>query len=212
MSHAAVIDFAVEEPQPDEPPALRRMRLVSRVLEILFLVLAIGFGLVAGAMILDFIIPYAGDGISLGPKGGAVRVFLPWAHVPRHPPLPAGYLSPEAMPVIQRLAQVPVGLLNAVPIFLLFWSLRRLFGLYAKGVVFAQDNARSLKHVGAALIVMAVAPWLGHTVLSSLHLAIDQAWMHASSLQELVLGAMVYVIAQVMQVGRELEDEQRQIV
>jgi hypothetical protein len=126
--------------------------------------------------------------------------------------LPPHYVAVVDMPLVQRLAHVPVGLLNAAPIVVLFWSLRRLFGLYAKGVVFAPQNARSLKHIGAALIVLAVAPWLGHTVLDSLHLAIDRAWMHASSLQELILGAIVYVIAQVMQLGRELEEEQRQFV
>jgi hypothetical protein len=211
MSQAAVIDFAAEALQPQPPPRLRRMRLVSRGLEILFLILAIGAGVLASALILDFIVPYAGDAISLGPKGGLVRLYLPWAHF--HPqPLPAGYIAPESMPAIQRLAQVPVGLLHAVPIVVLFWSLRRLFGRYARGVVFSPGNARSLKHVGAALIVIALAPWLGHTLLSTLHLAIDMIWAHASSLQELVLGAMVYVIAQVMQVGRELEDEQRQFV
>ena len=213
MSQAAVVDFAIETPQPDPPPALRRMRLVSRGLELLFLVLAIGFGLIALTLLLDFIVPYAGDAISLGPKGGLVRVLAPWGHpLHPHPPLPAGYLSPEAMPVVQRLAQAPVGLLHAAPMVLLFWNLRTLFGLYAKGVVFAPDNARSLKHVGAALIVIAIAPWLGHTFLSSLHLAIDQAWMHGSSIQELILGAIVYVIAQVMQLGRELEEERSQFV
>lgn len=213
MSQAALIDFAAETPQPDPPPALRRMRLVSGGLEILFLVLAVGSGLLAAIMILDFVVPYAGDAISLGPQGGMLRVTVPWGHpLHPHPPLPAGYISPEAMPVVQRLAQVPVGLLHAVPIVLLFWNLRRLFGLYAKGIVFAPENARSLKHVGAALIVIAIAPWLGHTVLDSVHLAVDKAWAHASSLQELVLGAVVYVIAQVMQLGREIEEERSQFV
>jgi hypothetical protein len=207
MSQAVVIDFATEPPQPATP--LRRMRLVSRGLEILFLVLAVATALLAGALIFDFIIPYAGDHVAMGPAGGLVR----WAPRLTHPiPLPPHYIAVSDLPVVQRLAHVPVGLLHAVPIVLLFWSLRRLFGLYAKGVVFAPDNARSLKHVGAALIVIAIAPWLGHTVLDSLHLAIDKAWMHGSSLQELVLGVIVYVIAQVMQLGRELEEERSQFV
>jgi hypothetical protein len=205
MSQAVVIDFAIEEPHPSA--ALRRMRLVSRGLEILFLILAVGLGLVATAVIFDFVVPYAPKLISLGPSGGLLTIGPPQAH-----PLPAHYVAVGDLPVVQRLAHVPVGLLHAVPMFLLFWNLRRLFGLYAKGVVFAPDNARSLKHVGAALIVIALAPWLGHTFLNSLHLAIDQAWMHGSSIQELILGAIVYVIAQVMQLGRELEDEQRQFV
>jgi hypothetical protein len=210
MSQAAILDFAVETPDP--PPELRRIRWVSQGLEWLFLALAIGTGVLATALIFDFIVPYLGDDFALGPQGGLLRVGPWWAPSYPHHPLPAGYISPEAMPTIQRLAQAPVGLLHAAPMVLLFWNLRRLFGLYAKGVVFASDNARSLKHIGACLIVIAVAPWLGHTVLDSLHLAIDKAWMHGSSIQELILGAIVYVIAQVMQLGRELEDERSQIV
>jgi hypothetical protein len=211
MSQAAILDFAVEAPDP--PPELRRIRWISRGLEWLFLILAVGTGLLASILIFDFIVPYLGDAFSLGPQGGGLRVGVPWGHpLHPHPPLPAGYLSPEAMPVVQRLAQVPVGLLHAVPMVVLFWSLRHLFGLYAKGVVFAPDNARSLKHVGGALIVIAIAPWLGFTFLNSLHLAIDKAWFHGSSLQELILGAIVLVIAQVMQLGRELEEERSQFV
>ena len=204
MNQAVVVDFALAEPRLSA--ALRRMRLVSRALEILFLVLTVGFGLVASVAILDFVVPYAPHLVALGPAGGLLTIG-PQPHA-----LPPHYVTVGAMPPVQRLAHVPVGLLHAAPTVLLFWSLRRLFGLYAKGVVFAPDNARSLKHVGGALIVIAIAPWLGHTVLNSLHMAIDQAWMHGSSIQELILGAIVYVIAQVMQLGRELEEERSQFV
>ena len=132
--------------------------------------------------------------------------------LPHLPPLPRHYVLVSTMSLVQRLAHVPVGLLNAVPLIFLFWSLRRLFGLYAKGVVFAPDNARSLKHVGAALIVMAVAPFLGVQFLSALHLVIDRQWLHGSTVQELILGVIVYVIAQVMQLGREIEEERSQFV
>jgi len=207
MSQAVVIDFAVEEPAPLPPSAaLRRMRLLSRGLAILFLVLAVGLGLVGSAVILDFIAPYAPNLIALGPAGGLLTIGPPTHALPPH------YVAVGAMPRVQRLATAPVGMLHVVPMFLLFWNLRRLFGQYAKGVVFAPDNARSLKHVGAALIVIAIAPWLGHAFLRSLNLAIDQAWAHGSSIQELVLGAVVFVIAQVMQLGRELEEERSQFV
>jgi hypothetical protein len=213
MSHAAVIDFAAEAPEPDPPPELRRIRLVSHGLEWLFLLLAVGTTLIAGALIFDFAVPYLGDQFAMGPTGGALRVFVPWGHpLHPHPPLPPHFIAVSDMPLVQRLFHVPVGLLHAVPMVLLFWSLRNLFGLYARGVVFAPDNARSLKHVGAALIVIALAPWLGHTFLASLHMAIDNAWLHGSSLQELILGAIVLVIAQVMQLGRELEEERSQFV
>ena len=52
MSQTVVVEFAAEEPPP--PAALQRMRRVSRGLEILFLVLAVSFGLVGSALILEF--------------------------------------------------------------------------------------------------------------------------------------------------------------
>jgi hypothetical protein len=201
-----VIDFAAEEPEADAP-ALRRIRWVSRGLEMLFLVLSAGWCLLSAPLILAFVFPYAGNLVSLGPSGGLLT--LPGAP---HQPLPPGYVTPGEMPMVQRLAHVPVGLLHAIPTFILFFSLHRLFGAYAKGVVFTPRNARRIKHIGAALAVSAVAPFLGFTFLNSLGLAIDHSWMHGTSVQELVLGAVVYVIAQVMQLGRELEDEQRQFV
>lgn len=204
MSQAVILDFATEE--PEAPAALRRMRWVSRGLEILFLVLAVGFGLLAAAGILDFIVPYAGNAFTIGPRGGLLNIGAP------HFQPPAGYISPSAMPVAQRLAHVPVGLLHAVPTFILFWSLRRLFGLYAKGIVFAPQNARHIKHIGAALAVSAVTPFLGFSFLNSLGLAIDHSWAHGTSIQELVLGAIVYVIAQVMQLGHQIEEERSQFV
>ncbi len=203
MSQAVIVDFAAGE--AEAPAALRRMRWVSRGLEILFLVLAVGFGLIATAAILDFIVPYAGDTLTLNPKGGFITLGP-------HPHLPPGYIAPGAMPVVQRLAHVPVGLLHAAPTFILFWSLQRLFGLYAKGIVFAPENARHIKHIGAALAVSAVAPFLGFSFLNSLGLAVDHTWAHGASVQELVLGAIVYVIAQVMQLGREIEEERSQFV
>jgi hypothetical protein len=215
MSQAVVVDFAAEEPPsfPSPPGALKRMRLVSRGLEWLFLALAVGTALIAGALIFAFIVPFMGDQFAMGPTGGMLRVLVPWGHpLHPHPPLPPHFIAVADMPLVQRMAHVPVGLLHAVPMVLLFWSLRHLFGLYARGVVFAPDNARSLKHVGAALIVIALAPWLGHTFLAGLHLAIDNAWLHGSSLQALILGAIVLVIAQVMQLGRELEEERSQFV
>lgn len=204
MSQTAVIDFAVAEPEP--PAALRRMRLASRGLELLFLALSVGWSLIAAAGILDFIVPYAGNALTLGPAGGLLNIGAPHFHPP------AGYIAPGDMPVVQRLAHVPVGLLHVVPTFVLFWSLKGLFGAYAKGVVFAPRNARRIKAIGVALAVGAVAPFLGFTFLNSLGLAIDHSWMHATSLQKLVLGVMVYVIAQVMELGRELEEERSQFV
>ena len=36
---------------------------------------------------------------------------------------------------------------------------------------------------------------------------VDMAWFHASEAQALVMGAVLFVIAQVMEVGREIEQD-----
>ena len=79
-------------------------------------------------------------------------------------------------------------------------------------VVFARENACHIKWIGVGLAIHAVAPFAGVQFLRALHLVIDHQWMHGSSLQELVLGAIVYAIAQVMQVGREIEEDRSQFV
>ena len=201
MSQAVVVDFIVQAPRPSA--ALRRMRVVSRCLEILFLALTVGFAFVGGAVIFDFIVPYA-DVIADCPYGGLITIA---PHV-----WPLDCLAIGNMTTAQRLAHAPCGLLLLMPILLLFWNLRRLFGLYARGMVFAPDNARRLKHAGAALIVLGIAPLMNHAFLAGLNLAINQIWIQASDVQELILGAIVYVIAQVMQLGHELEEERSQFV
>jgi hypothetical protein len=202
MSEAVVIDLVVKEPRP--PAALRRMRLVSRCLEILFLALAVGFGLVGAAVILDFIVPYAPNVLAACPYGGLISI----------PPrvFPAPCVAVGDMPTMQRLVHAACGMLLLAPMVLLFWNLRRLFGLYATGVVFAPDNARRLKTVGAALVFLGLAPLFNQILLTSLHLAIGRTWIEGSNIQELILGAIVYVIAQVMQVGHELEEERGQFI
>jgi hypothetical protein len=202
MNQAVVIDLVAREARPPGP--LRRMRLVSRGLEVLFLALAVGFSLVGAAVVFDFVVPYAPDLIAACPSGGLLVI---GPHV-----WPAHCVGVGAMPTVQRLAHAACGPLLLVPMVLLFWSLRGLFANYAKGVVFAPDNARSLKHVGAALIFLGVVPLLNHAFLASLHVAIERTWIQESNIQELILGAVVYVIAQVMQLGRELEEERSQFV
>ena len=66
MSQTMVIDFAAENPRLPEP--LRRIRLVSRGLEILFLILSVAAGLILGALILAFIIPYTGGHFAHRPR------------------------------------------------------------------------------------------------------------------------------------------------
>jgi len=51
-----------------------------------------------------------------------------------------------------------------------------------------------------------------HLALSATGYEIDRNWAHMVSLQELVLGGVVFVVAGVMQVGREIEEDREGFV
>ena len=200
MSHAVIVDFAGPEPEPT--PVHRRIRLTSRALAWLFTGLMVLWGLFCLLLTAALLLPAVGRYVGIGPAGMLLSF----------PRLPPPFVPLSSLPVIQRLAHVPPGLINFMPPLAIFWSLRRLFGLYARGVVFSRDNARCIQWIGVALVVKAVAPGLAVLFLTSLHMAIDHQWAHASSLQELILGGVVYVIAQVMQVGHEIEEDRSQFI
>jgi hypothetical protein len=195
-----VLDLAFE---PPPSPAPRRMVLASRALELLFAALFVLFGLIAAGLMLSFFVPAMGEHVFLGPRGGQVV----W-----NGPAPRGYLMVSGLPLMQRLAHMPIGVLNAAPTLIVLFGLHRLFGLYARGVVFARENAAYLKLIGGGLVFSALAPGLGVFLLTSLGLVIDRVWLHPSTFQALVLGGIVYVIAEVMQLGREIEEDRKGFV
>ena len=66
--------------------------------------------------------------------------------------------------------------------------------------------------MGFCLILDAAAPFLCHLVLSATGYEIDRMWAHMAAAQELVLGAVVFVIAAVMQAGHEIEQDREGFV
>jgi Protein of unknown function (DUF2975) len=196
---AAIVD--ISPPQPVAPPSVRKIRIASRALEWLFTGLlaafialtAVGFG------VLFF---YHGTMIAFGPKGGVIGTGQ----------LPPGYLPLRDWRLDQRLAYAPVWLVRSVPTIGLFSCLRALFRLYGAAEVFTERTARLIRWMGVWLIADAVAPLLCHLVLSATGYEIDKAWAHATSVQEAVLGAVVFVIALVMQAGHEIEEDREGFV
>jgi hypothetical protein len=204
MAH--VLELKPAEAPPTHP-AHRRIQWASRALAILFTLLVVFFGAVAFVIISAFAVPWAGGHVAIGAVGMWLNIGAPVA-----PPPPPGYFPVGSLPLAQRGAYVAVGLVRALPELLIFWSLRQLFTLYSKGVVFAPQNTAQIKWLGVWLAVDAVAPFACHLFLTGVGLEIDHRWAHFSSVQELVLGGIVYVIAQVMEVGRQIEDERSQFV
>jgi hypothetical protein len=198
---ASVIDLA-PPPRVGPTASYRKIRAASRVLKILFAVLLVFF-VVLMFVSLWILLFYQGTHIAIGPRGGLISF--------------DGRLPPDFNPfrdwrLDQKLAYVPVVVVRAVPSLVLFWQLRRLFRLYGQGVVFAARNAALIKAMGACLIADAIAPFACHVVLSATGYEIDRMWAHQRAVQELVLGAVVFVIALVMQAGREIEEDREGFV
>jgi hypothetical protein len=61
--------------------------------------------------------------------------------------------------------------------------------------------------MGQWLIVYALAPFLSVQLLILLECAADRTWFHLVEVQALVLGGILLVIAQVMEAGREIEQD-----
>lgn len=211
MAHVLEFNPAIDD-EPAEAPSHRSIRTASRVLAALFGLIFAAYCVFVAAMVLAFVIPYAGDHLMIGPKG--MMLYLPVGPAPGHPLAtpPAGYLPVQSLPLVQRLAHLAVGPIVILPGLMVFWNLRQLFRLYSRGVVFSEANARLIKHIGLWLAASALAPLLTTNILAAVHMRIDQAWFHGDTIPKILLGGVVYVIGMVMAVGHELEQEQGQFV
>ena len=196
---ASVVDIA--PPRPAPTPAFRRLRMASRGLEWLFAGLFVAFIalMVFSLWVLWF---YQGTLFVVGPRGGLITTAPP----------PADFIPFRLWPLAEKLAYTPDVVARALPTIVLFCAQRSLFQSYGRGEVFTDRNARLIAVMGACLIADAAAPFLCHLILSATGYEIDKLWAHMASLQELVLGAVVFVIALVMQAGREIEEDREGFV
>lgn len=184
---------------PAESSAQRRVRLGSRAAAWLFTAL---FTLAAAILVaaIATMLFYKGELVRIGPDNCYIGE------------APANTVAFGSLPLVHRLVYVGVGIVRATPILMIFWSLRALFRGYARGEVFSAAAARRFSRVGAWLCAYAVSPLLCHLFLSATGYEIDKNWAHMASLQAFILGLLVFVVGQVMQVGREIEEDREAFV
>ena len=187
----------------EQTSGLRSIRLGSRVLAGLFTALLVIWALIMSG-ILPAVLAYTGDRLQICSKSAWIGL--------GHEQAPLGCKPFALLPVAQRVAYALVASLRAAPTLMILWHLRGLFRLYSDGVIFSPANATHLKLIGLWLVIAAFVPMAGHLFLAVTGMEIDKAWLHLASLQELILGALVFVIAQVMQFGHQLEEDQRRFV
>lgn len=178
-------------------PIRRTIRRRSRAFAGLF-TLALALAIAFAALLATAALVYDGPLLAFGPGG---------IHVAPSPAEAARLLPLSAFSFAQRLiGAFALTLLTGPPIFI-FAHLRRLFQLYATGSVFAPANARRIKAVGLGLIAYSAAPFLANRAITAAGVTLDPVWFHVDEVEALIVGALLFVIADVMRFGREIEQE-----
>lgn len=183
----------------EAPAKHQRLRKRARMLAGIFTVLFWLSTVASAALILGALF-YHGHHVAFGPTGGIISFG-------DDPTLPSGYVWWADISLRYRLGGAFAGILQFVPAVMVLANLRGLFRLYARGIVFAEENARYFKRMGLWLIAYAVTPFLSVQLLILIDCAIDRAWFHNAEIYALGLGAILFVIAEVMEQGREIEQD-----
>jgi hypothetical protein len=197
-----VVEFsAFEEAPPAAAAPHRRLLLLSRGLSVLFTLIfaLIALEIAAGIVLCLFFgshILMGAHGLSLGfgPGGGA-------------PKAAPGEVRMSDLPFATRLAGAAGWIIVSTPLLFLFHHLRRLFGLYARGIVFAAENAAHIQRIGVWLIVYPFANYVCNALFWLAGGADRAEWFHFEQVQAFVLGLIVVAIAQVMAFGHDIEQE-----
>jgi hypothetical protein len=189
--------------------ALQRIRRVSQPIKILlsiFFTLAVVFPIFELVVVL-FLAHHLGSNrafVSFSPAGIGLNLADPdqQLNLQSLAEIPLDTLSVQQRLVIAGL----VGLCAPCTVFALF-HLRGLFVLYSRGVVFAENNIRHIKSFGMWMVVAALAINVaGRLFVWTTHAAIFGT---SNAALMVVLGAMIYVIAYVMELGREADLERK---
>lgn len=178
-------------------PRHGRLRTRSRVLAHVVTIVFGGVLLFNGA-VLTLGAAFGGALLSMGPDS---------TYLGEPPPGLPSIVPFGSLPLPTRLAYAATLVLDTAPALFALLHLRGLLRLYAAGTVFAAENAARIKRIGLGLVAYAAAPFLGHQLVALAGHGVDMGWFHASEAQALVLGAVLFVVAQVMEVGREIEQD-----
>ena len=179
---------------PESQGTLRK--LAARIAPLLLVLLVFTTGFTATVLVLGF--AFGGAFIWLAP--GAAYLGFPPEEV-------SGLVPFGSLPLLTRLAYTATFLLTQTPVLCVLLDLRALLRGFARGATFTPNHVRRLRQIALWLVLYALAPAFGHGLVSLAGQGVDLAWFHASSIHALLLAALFAVFAELVQVGRMIEQD-----
>jgi len=116
----------------------------------------------------------------------------------------------EALRWPQRAILSLISIACAIGNGLVLFHLRQLFALYSRGVIFSQNNIYHIKRFGLWLVIGAIVINISGRMFQMITGHAPQEI--ANSLMAFLYGGMTYVIARVMELGREADQERKEFI
>lgn len=121
-----------------------------------------------------------------------------------------GTVAVETLDLNQRIGVAALAAICAGCAAMALLNLRRLFGLYSSGAVFSPQSGERMKRFALWLVLTALAINISGRAFVALTGAAATA--PANVVMTVLCGAMVYVIARVMELACEADKERREFV
>lgn len=190
--------------ETDTTSALTRLKRLSKPFTVLFSSLTLGMIVLSVTLALAALVydgPHVRVSDDLLEAGQGQLMVL------------ADLSDPQAL-TTQPISDLPLGarvlfvinlaLLQWGALAMIFFYCRTLFQQYETGTVFSDETVASLRHIALWLVIWSVAPAVGHQI-ASFSGFVDQGWLRASSVGALLFGGVLFVLAKVIDLGREIE-------
>jgi hypothetical protein len=199
----------VGQDKSQQDRALRRIQTLSRPLTVLISIalgLAVFFPIVEIVFLLFFhqlgsphaFLSFNEWGVNLAIGGTSLRLQDP------------AILAVASLTLGQRLTAAGLGGLCSGCAAVVLTHLRGLFALYSRGIVFSANNVARIKMFGLWLVATAIVT----NVSGRMFVWLIGAPVHGvtNAAMTVIYGAMIYVIAHVMELGREADLERKDFI
>lgn len=196
----------VSEASPPSP-AFRRIRVLSRPIFVLVSI-ALGILLLVRVPQIFAILFMSGGGdwqawISSSQTGLGLAIS-------RESTAPGSGVALASLGTGQRINLALLTAAGAACGALMLFHLRQLFDLYARGIVFARASARHLKRFALWLAASAIAINISGRLFETITGTAPERIANAA--MAVVLAAMIYVIASVLELAVEADEERKEFI